>query len=63
MQHHDMQPWRTVLAILLPIEATDAEMACFAAAMAGMSKGWGSGCAIMDQMFVELQADGGWNEE
>lgn len=39
----------------VPIEATDAEIACFATAMAGMDKGWGGGYAIMDEMFVELQ--------
>ncbi len=41
----------------LPIEATDAETACFAKVMAGMDKGWGSGYAIMDEMLVELLAD------
>lgn len=41
----------------IPIDATDAEIACFANMMAGMSKGWGSGYAIMDEIFVELQAD------
>ncbi len=41
----------------VPIEATDAEIACFAAKMAGMDKGWGSGYAIMDELFVELQAE------
>lgn len=40
----------------LPLEATAAEIACFAAMMAGMDKGWGSGYAIMDEMFVELRA-------
>jgi len=40
----------------VPMDATDAEVACFATAMAGMDKGWGSGYAIMDKMFVELQA-------
>lgn len=40
----------------IPIDATDAEIACFANMMAGMSKGWGSGYAIMDEIFVELQA-------
>jgi uncharacterized protein YndB with AHSA1/START domain len=46
----------------VPIEATDAEIACFAGAMAGMDKGWGSGYAIMDELFVELQAEGGCDE-
>jgi len=40
-----------------PIEATDAEIDCFATAMAGMDKGWGSGYTIMDELLVELQAD------
>lgn len=42
----------------VPIEATDAEIACFAAAMAGMDKGWSGGYAIMDEMFAELQSNG-----
>jgi len=42
----------------VPLEATDAEITCFAAAMAGMDKGWGSGYAMMDEMFVEMQAEG-----
>jgi len=40
----------------VPLEATDAEIACFTAAMAGMDSGWGSGYTIMDEMFVEIQA-------
>jgi len=40
----------------LPIDATDAEKTCFAAKMRGMDKGWGSGYAIMDEIFAELQA-------
>ena len=39
------------------LEATDAEIACFAEAMSNMDKGWGSGYAIMDELFVELQAE------
>lgn len=42
----------------VPMDATDAEIACFAAMMAGMDSGWGSGYAIMDEMFVELQVEG-----
>ena len=41
----------------VPIEATDAEIACFAEMMAGMDKGWGSGYKIMDELFVELLAE------
>ncbi len=40
----------------VPMEATDAEIACFAQAMAGMDNGWGSGYAILDELLVELQA-------
>ena len=40
----------------LPMEATDAELACFAKVMANMDKGWGSGYAIMDELLAELQA-------
>ena len=55
----DMGEKTNVRLSQVPIEATDAEIACFAGAMAGMGKGWGSGYAIMDEMFVELQAEGG----
>ena len=41
----------------VPIEATDAEIACFGAMMAGMDKGWGSGYTIMDEMLAELQSE------
>ena len=41
----------------IPLEGTDAEIACFAGAMAGMDKGWGSGYAIMDELLVGLQAE------
>ena len=41
----------------IPLEATDEEIACFAAAMSGMDNGWGSGYAILDEMFVELQTE------
>lgn len=41
----------------VPIEASDAEIACFAQAMAGMDKGWGSGYAIMDELLARLRAE------
>ena len=41
----------------VPIDATDAEIACFAATMAGMDKGWGGGYKVLDEMFAELQAN------
>lgn len=39
-----------------PYEATDTEIACFAAAMDGLGKGWGAGMAILEEMLAELQA-------
>ena len=39
-----------------PHDATAAEIACFDAAKDGFSKGWGSGYAILDEIFVEMQA-------
>jgi len=52
----DMGDKTNVRLSQVPIDATEAEIACFAATMAGMDKGWGGGYAIMDEMFVELQA-------
>jgi len=42
----------------LPIDATEAEATCFAAKMAGMDGGWGSGYAIMDNILADLQVKG-----
>lgn len=39
----------------VPTEASDAEIACFAQAMSGMDKGWGSGFAILADMLAEMQ--------
>lgn len=39
-----------------PLEASEAEITCFANVMGNMSKGWESGFAIMDEMFAEMQA-------
>jgi len=38
-----------------PFEASDAEIACFAGAMANMGKGWESGFAIMEEMLADMQ--------
>jgi uncharacterized protein YndB with AHSA1/START domain len=38
----------------LPMEASDAELACFAMVMSNMDQGWGSGYAIIDELLVEL---------
>ncbi len=40
----------------IPIDATDAEIACFTNMMANMSGGWGKGYAIIDEILGELQA-------
>lgn len=40
----------------VPVDASDAEVACFAKMMANMDGGWGQGYAILDDMFAELQA-------
>ena len=39
----------------IPMDATDVEIACFAAMMDGMSKGWGGGYKIIDEILQELQ--------
>jgi uncharacterized protein YndB with AHSA1/START domain len=39
-----------------PYEATDAEIACFTAAVEGMGKGWGAGMDLLEQLLAELQA-------
>jgi hypothetical protein len=38
------------------LDATDAEIACFTKMKDGMSGGWGSGYAIIDELLAELQA-------
>lgn len=53
----DMGKTTNVRLSQLPLDATDAELDCFAAAMAGMDKGWGSGYAVMDDLFVEIQVE------
>ena len=40
----------------VPHEASDVEIACFAAAMEGMGKGWGGGMELLARLLVELQA-------
>ena len=38
----------------VPIDASDAELACFAKMMAGMDGGWGKGYAIIDDILARL---------
>ncbi len=40
----------------VPHEAGAAEIACFAAAMDGMDKGWGAGMGLLAELLAELQA-------
>lgn len=40
----------------VPHEASEAEIACFAAAMAGLDRGWGSGMDVLAGILAELQA-------
>ena len=40
----------------VPMDASDAEIACFAEAMANMDKGWGSGYKILDEILAEIGA-------
>jgi hypothetical protein len=41
----------------VPHEASEAEIACFAAAMDGMGKGWGAGMELLAELLEELQAE------
>lgn len=52
----DMGARTRVRLTLDPVDATKAEIACFANAMAGMDKGWGGGYKVLDEMFAEMQA-------
>ncbi len=40
----------------VPHEASEAELACFAAAIGGMDKGWGAGMELLTALLAELQA-------
>lgn len=53
----DEQGGRTRLRLTwVPHEASAAEIACFAAAVAGMGKGWDAGMALLEKLLAELQA-------
>ena len=39
----------------IPHEATEAEITCFANAIAGMDKGWASGMELLAELLAELQ--------
>ena len=40
----------------VPHKASEAEIACFAGAMAGLDKGWGAGMELLTELLAELQA-------
>ena len=40
----------------VPHSASEAEIACFAGAMAGLDKGWGAGMELLTELLAELQA-------
>ena len=40
----------------VPHEASEAEVACFAAAMDGLGKGWGAGMDLLEELLKEMQA-------
>lgn len=44
----------SVVLTQTPHQATEAEVQCFAEAMANMDHGWGSGYAILDEILAEL---------
>lgn len=41
---------------MVPLDATEAEITCFAGAMSGMDNGWGGGYKVLDEVLAELQA-------
>lgn len=41
----------------VPHEASEAEIACFAAAIGGADKGWAAGMELLAKLLVELQAE------
>ena len=45
-----------VRLVWTPVDASEAEIACFVGSMNNMGRGWESGYAIMDEIFVELQS-------
>lgn len=45
-----------VRLIWTPHEATEAEIDCFAGAIAGLDKGWGKGMELLGELLAELQA-------
>ncbi len=52
----DMGATTKVRLTWVPLEPTEAEIACFAAAMERFGGGWEAGYAILDELFEELLA-------
>jgi len=53
----DAGPGTKVRLTMVPLDATEAETACFAGAMSGMDGGWGRGFAMIDELLAEMPAD------
>lgn len=46
----------TMRLVWTPHEASEAEIACFAGALAGLDQGWGKGMEMLAELLAELQA-------
>lgn len=53
---HEDDGRTTMHLIWKPHEASEAEITCFAAAIAGMDKGWAAGMELLAELLAELQA-------
>jgi uncharacterized protein YndB with AHSA1/START domain len=53
----DMDGKTSVRLTQVPLEPTDAEIACFAEAMSNMDHGWGAGYKVLDGLLSELQTN------
>ncbi|MHA1189156.1 MAG: SRPBCC family protein [Alphaproteobacteria bacterium] len=52
----DLGDQTKVKLVWVPIDATEAELACFTGAVNNMGKGWESGYALIDELLVKMQA-------
>ncbi|MEM8988211.1 MAG: SRPBCC domain-containing protein [Pseudomonadota bacterium] len=48
----------SVRLAISPVDASEAEIACFAEAMGNMDHGWGKGYAVLDEVLAEMLATG-----
>jgi hypothetical protein len=52
----DNGPQTSLRLTWVPHEASAAEIACFAAAIDGMGKGWNAGMELLAKLLAEMQA-------